>query len=176
MIENAIITPKDDPKVRAKALIEEFGWEKEDANRIWTFGPENIGANLIVDQIKGVQYVNEVKDSICSAFQWASKQGILAEENMRGIRFNLTDALIHTDPAHRKQAQVVPASRRLFHGLELMCRPTLEEPIFMCEITSTSDVIGGIYQTLSQRRGVVTEENPVEGSPLTVVKAYLPVS
>lgn len=57
-----------------------------------------------------------------------------------------------------------------------MSRPTLEEPIFMCEITSTADVVGGIYQTLSQRRGMVTEEMPVEGSPLTVVKAYLPVS
>ncbi len=34
---------------------------------------------MIVDQIKGVQYVNEIKDSVCSAFQWASKQGILAE-------------------------------------------------------------------------------------------------
>lgn len=95
---------------------------------------------------------------------------------MRGIRFNLTDAMIHQDPAHRKQGQIVPSSRRLFQGLELMSRPTLEEPIFMCEITSTNDVIGGIYQTITQRRGTIIEEMPVEGSPLSIVKAYLPVS
>lgn len=95
---------------------------------------------------------------------------------MRGIRFNLTDAMIHPDPAHRKQGQIIPSSRRLFHGLELLSRPTLEEPIFMCEITSTTDVIGGIYQTINQRRGIILEENPVEGSPLSIVKAYLPVA
>ena len=161
MIEDGLITSKQDPKVRGKALIDEFEWEKEDAYKIWTFGPENEGANMLVDQIKGVQYVSEVKDSICSAFQWASKQGVLAEENMRGIRYNLTDAMIHADPAHRKQGQVIPCSRRLFHGLELLSHPTLEEPIFMCEITSTSDVIGGIYQTINQRRGVILEENPI---------------
>lgn len=58
MIENGLITSKQDPKVRGKALIDEFEWEKEDAYKIWTFGPENEGSNLIVDQIKGVQYVN----------------------------------------------------------------------------------------------------------------------
>lgn len=61
--------------------------------------------------------MNEIKDSIVSAFQWASKEGVLAGENMRGIKFNIVDAMIHADSAHRKGAQVVPSSRRLFHGL-----------------------------------------------------------
>ena len=80
---------------------------------------QKIGANLIVDQLKGVQYVNEIKDSIASAFKWASKEGALAGQNMRGIKFNMTDTMIHQDPAHQRGAQVVPVSRRLFHGLEL---------------------------------------------------------
>jgi len=29
---------------------------------------------------------------------------------------------------------------------------------------------------LSQRRGQVDEENPIEGTPLTIVKAFLPVA
>ena len=45
----------------------------------------------------------------------------------------------------------------------------------MCEITSPNDAIGGIYQTLNQRRGAIIEENQLEGS-LSVVKAYLPVA
>jgi len=36
--------------------------------------------------------------------------------------------------------------------------------------------MGGVYHTLSQRRGEVVEENKLEGSPLHIVKAYLPVS
>ena len=55
---------------------------------------------------------------------------------MRGIRFNIVDAQPHPDPAHRKAAQILPATKRLLHGLQLKSRPTLLEPIFLCEITS----------------------------------------
>ena len=53
---------------------------------------------------------------------------------MRGIKFNITDTMIHQDPAHQRGAQVAPVSRRLFHRLELHGRLALEEPILMCEI------------------------------------------
>lgn len=74
MIENFEITEKDDPKERSKKLVEKFGWEKDDTYRIWAF--EN--PNLLVDKTKGVQGLNEIKDSICTAFAQASKQGVLA--------------------------------------------------------------------------------------------------
>lgn len=72
---------------------------------------------------------------------------------MRGIRFNIVDALIHQDPAHRKTNQIIPAAKRLFQGVQLKSRPTLLEPLFICEITAPKDALGGIYQTLNQRRG-----------------------
>lgn len=102
--------------------------------------------------------MNEIKDSILSGFTIATREGVLAAENMRGLRFNITDALIHEDPAHRKGPQVIPAARRFFHGLELKARPTLLEPIFLCEITAPNDVLGGIYQTLNKRRGEIIEQ------------------
>lgn len=67
-IENGQITPKDDPKSRANLLSTEYGWDKEQAMRIWSFGPENMGANILVDMTQGVQYMNEIKDSMDSAF------------------------------------------------------------------------------------------------------------
>lgn len=36
--------------------------------------------------------------------------------------------------------------------------------------------MGGIYSTMSKRRGVVISEEPREGQPLTEVKAHLPVA
>jgi elongation factor 2 len=36
--------------------------------------------------------------------------------------------------------------------------------------------MGGIYQVLTQRRGIVIGEEPVSGTPLIIVKAYLPVA
>lgn len=44
---------------------------------------------MVVDITKGVQYLNEIKDSVVAAFQWASKEGVMAEENMRGIAFEV---------------------------------------------------------------------------------------
>jgi elongation factor 2 len=40
-----------------------------------------------------VQYLNEIKDSVNAAMQWATKEGVLAEENMRGIVFELCDVV-----------------------------------------------------------------------------------
>lgn len=44
---------------------------------------------MVVDITKGVQYLNEIKDSVVAAFQWATKEGVMAEENMRGIAFEV---------------------------------------------------------------------------------------
>ena len=44
---------------------------------------------MFVDMTKGVQYLNEIKDSCVAAFQWATKEGVMAEENMRGIAFEV---------------------------------------------------------------------------------------
>jgi len=70
----------------------------------------------------------------------------------------------------------MPSARRLFYALELLSEPTLVEPIFSCEITAPSDCMGGVYQSLNQRRGIVNEEIQITGTPLNLVKAYLPVS
>ena len=59
-----------DPKTRGKRLMEEFEWEKEDTVKIWCFGPENAGPNMVVDTTKAVQFMNEIKESMVSAFQW----------------------------------------------------------------------------------------------------------
>ena len=68
-------------------LQDEFNWDQNNAKKIWCFGPETTGANMLVDTDKGVQYMNEIKDSLESGFQWATKEGCMCGENMRGVRF-----------------------------------------------------------------------------------------
>lgn len=92
LIEKGDFDPKEDVKTRAKRLADNFDWEKDDAMRIWSFGPDNSGPNMLVDVTKAVQFMNEIKDSMDNAFQWASKQGVMTDENMRGIRFNVIDS------------------------------------------------------------------------------------
>ena len=38
---------------------------------------------------KGVQYLNEIKDSKVAGFQWATEEGALREETAGGVRFDV---------------------------------------------------------------------------------------
>merc|ERR1719222_302229 len=103
-------------KTRGKILEKEFDWDKQDTQKIWGFGPApeesggSYGANVLVDQTKAIQYLNEIKESVNSGLLWATKQGPLCEEKMRGIRFNLLDAKLHADSIHRGMGQLQPTA------------------------------------------------------------------
>jgi elongation factor 2 len=174
-IENGGINARDDPKVRGRTLADKYGWDVNDARKIWCFGPETTGANLLVDVTKGVQYLNEIKDSCVAAFQWATKEGVLCEENMRGIRFNVHDVTLHADAIHRGGGQIIPTARRVFYAAELTAQPRLLEPVYLVEIQTPENAMGGIYGVLTRRRGHVISEEQRPGTPLYNVKAYLPV-
>jgi len=176
LIDDGKITPRDDPKNRARRLAEEFGWDATEARKIWSFGPNTNGANLLVDVTKGVQYLSEIKDSIVAALQWVTKEGVLMNENMRGIRFNLCDVVLHTDAIHRGGGQIIPAARSVFYAAQLTASPRLMEPIFMVEIQCPQAVVGGIYGVMNRRRGQIVEEIPRTGTPLVNIKSYLPVA
>jgi len=163
-------------KVRAKLLGDKYDWDKNHALKVWCFGPDTEGPNMVVDTTQGVQYLNEIKDHVNSAFQWATKEGPLCEEPMRGMRFNVKDVTLHTDAIHRGAGQIMPAARRVFFACELTAEPTLQEPIFLVDITAPTDAQGGIYTCLNQRRGVVFQEEQREGTNLIQMRAHLPVS
>jgi elongation factor 2 len=82
-------------------LFEQYNWEKDEAKKIWCFGPEDTGPNCIVDKTVGVQYMNEIRDHVTAGFQWATKEGALCQENMRGVKFSLTDVKLIADAIHR---------------------------------------------------------------------------
>jgi len=176
LIENGKAGPKADIKERTKILKEQFDWDENSARRIWAWGPETEGANVVVDVTQGVQYLLEIKEHVNSAFQWASKEGPLCEENMRGIRYNIMDVTLHADAIHRGAGQIMPPTRRACFAAEMTGKPTLQEPVFLVEITCPQEAMSGVYNCMNLRRGCVFEENPREGTPLVQVKAYLPVS
>merc|ERR1719230_1496152 len=175
-IEDGKAGPKADAKERAKLLKEKFEWDDNSARKIWCWGPETDGANVVVDATQGVQYLLEIKEHVNSAFQWTAKEGPLCEENMRGIRFNIMDVTLHADAIHRGAGQIMPPTRRCCFAAEMTAQPTLQEPIFLVEITCPQDAMSGVYNCLNLRRGCVFEENPREGTPLVQVRAHLPVS
>jgi elongation factor 2 len=175
-IEDGKMGPKAEAKEKARTLREKYDWDENHARKIWCYGPETDGANVVVDNTTAVQYLIEIKEHVNSAFQWCTKEGPLCEENMRAIRFNIEDVTMHADAIHRGAGQIMPPMRRVAFAAEMTAKPTLQEPIFLVEITCPQEAMSGVYNCMNLRRGCVFEENPREGTPLVQVKAHLPVA
>ena len=56
----------------------------------------------------------------------------------------------------------------------LMATPRLMEPYLICEICAPADCVAAVYTVLARRRGHVTSDQPIPGSPLYTIKAYIP--
>jgi elongation factor 2 len=164
---------KEDPKARGKKLVEKYGWNATDSRKIWAFAPDEKGPNILVDCTKGVQYMNEVSDSVCAAFAWVSRQGALTESSLRGVRYSITDMMLHPDRVHRGGGQIVPSSRRAFLASQLTAEPRLVEPIFLVEIQCTEKALNGVHSTLNARRGSVFDV--ADKNSGYALKAHLPV-
>merc|ERR1719427_2262356 len=175
-IDEGEVTPRQDIKTRARYLSEKYEYDVNEARKIWCFGPNVNGPNLLVDCTKAVQYLNEIKDSCVAGFQWASKEGVLCEENMRGIRFNIHDVALHADAIHRGGGQIIPTARRVLYACQLTASPKLLEPVYKVDIQCPENAVGGIYGVLNRRRGHVTSEQQTPGTPIFQVKAFLPVN
>lgn len=175
-IDDGEVSAKQDFKIRGRYLADKYEYDITEARKIWCFGPDTLGPNIVIDATKGVQYLNEIKDSVIAGFQWASKEGVLCDENMRGVRFNIYDVTLHTDAIHRGGGQIIPTARRVLYASALTAEPRLMEPVYLVEIQCPENAVGGIYGVLNRRRGHVFEESQVVGTPMFHVKAYLPVN
>jgi len=175
-IENGEVNPRDDFKTRGRYLADKYDYDVTEARKIWCFGPDTNGPNLMIDCSKGVQYLNEIKDSVVAGFQWATKEGVMCDENLRAVRFNIYDVTLHADAIHRGGGQIIPTARRVLYASMLTADPRLMEPVYLVEIQCPENAVGGIYGVLNRRRGHVFEEAQTPGTPMFVVKAYLPVN
>jgi len=174
-IDDGNVTARQEIKERARILADKYNYEVGEARKIWCFGPDGTGPNFICDVSKGVQYLNEIKDSVVAGFQWASKEGVLCDENMRGVRFNVHDVTLHADAIHRGGGQIIPTARRVLYAAVLTAKPRLLEPYYLVEVQCTMDCAGGVSSVITKRRGQINEQESVEGG-LYHMKGVLPVN
>merc|ERR1711862_182139 len=90
--------------------------------------------------------------------------------------FKVLDVTLHADAIHRGMGQILPTSRRVMFASMDTASPTIMEPMYMADIAVPVDSAGGVYSTLSMRRGEIVEEIPKPGTPMTAIRAYLPVN
>jgi len=160
-----------DLKQLSKQLEQYDDWETAVHLKIWKV----CGSNILVDQTQGLQYLNEIKDTVGAAFEELCNNSILCGEPLRGVRFNLVDAVLHSDTVHRGPGQIIPTTRRVLAAALLAATPTLYEPVYLAEIQTEQEVVGKIYSVVARRRGEVIEEIPKQGTPLSLIRVHIPV-
>jgi hypothetical protein len=70
--------------------------------------------------------------------------------------------------------QIIPTARRVVYSAFLMATPRLMEPYLFVEVQAPADCVSAVYTVLAKRRGHVTQDAPVPGSPLYTIKAFIP--
>ena len=70
-------------------------------------------------------------------------QGVLCEENVRSVRFNIHDVTLHADAIHRGGGQIIPTTRRVIYACMLTAQPRLLEPVYLVEIQVRCPCIHG---------------------------------
>ena len=48
------------------------------------------------------------------------------------------------------------------------------EPYYFVEVQAPADCVSAVYTVLARRRGHVTQDAPIPGSPLYSIKAFIP--
>ena len=98
---------------------------------------------------------------------------IICTDLLRNAKFKILDAVIADEPVHRGGGQIIPTSRRVAYSAFLMATPRLMEPYLFVEVQAPADCVSAVYSVLARRRGHVTQDAPVPGSPLYIIKVNL---
>ena len=130
--------------------------------------------NMLLDQTKGVQYLNEVMEMLKEGFTKRMEEGPLSREPCIGLKIILTDAELHEDPVHRGPGQVLPAVRYGIRTAMLKANPALLEPKQIIRIDTPTEVMGGAIKEVQNRRGKILDMREERGA--TIIQAKIPVS
>jgi len=151
-------------------VLKTFGWSTEDARNVVAVE----GNNLLVNRIKGRQYVDEIMDHIKSGFREAVDTSVLAKEPAYGLKVNLEDVTVHEDPVHRGPAQILPMTWRPIWCAFLLSEPKLLEPLISFECKVPNEFVSNVIAIVQKRRGKILDM--VNEEEMIIVKAEMPVS
>jgi len=157
----------EEGKPKGKKIVEllvEGGMPRDDAKNVVYIKNKCV----LIDATRGVQYMNEVMESLIEGFKEAVDDGPLAREKCLGVKVKIVDALIHEDPVHRGPAQVIPAIKRATYAAMLYANTILLEPKQKITIQVPEKYLSDVISIMQGRRGEILSINQ-EGELVTIV-------
>jgi len=157
-------------RIERQKNLKALGWSTEDSRSVIAIEETNI----LVNRIKGRQYVEEVLDHVKSGFREAVHTSVLAKEPAYGLKINLEDITVHEDPVHRGPAQILPMTWRPIWCAFLLSEPKLLEPLLSFECKVPNDFVSPVIGLVQKRRGKILDMTNEDD--MVIVKAEMPVS
>ncbi len=166
-IRDGIIKGKN---LEMRKRLGELGMEKEDAKKILLI----YNHCMLIDNTKGIQYLNEAMEDIQTAFTDVMEQGPLAKEPCSAVIVRLHDAELHEDAVHRGPAQIIPAIRFPINQGMIKAGVSFLEPKQIIRIDTPQDYIGNVTAEVGNRRGEILNVEQEENT--SIVTAKVPVA
>jgi elongation factor 2 len=164
-----------DGEIKGKSLdlknkLIELGMSKDDSKKILLIQNHC----MLLDNTKGIQYLNESMEDIKDAFTDVTENGPLSKEPCAALLVRIHDAELHEDAVHRGPAQIIPAIRYpIIQGM-LKVGVTYLEPRQILRIDTPQDYIGNVTAEINNRRGEILNVEQEEYS--AVITAKIPTA
>lgn len=139
-------------KPKGKTLVEPFveaGLPRDEAKSVLYV----YNKNILINDTRGIQYLNEIMELLIQGFEEAMTKGPLAKEKVSGVKVRLVDATLHEDAVHRGPAQMLPATRRPIYAAMLFAGVSLQEPKQNVFIQAPQAYVGDVINMVQGRRG-----------------------
>ncbi len=130
--------------------------------------------NVLIDNTRGIVYINEIMGLVMDGFEDVMKKGHLAAEPGVKMKVRLMDCSLHEDSIHRGPSQMLPAVREGIRAAIADAKPVILEPLQVMQIDAPVEYMGEVSKLVQNKRGQLLGMDQ-EGVGI-VVKAILPVA
>ncbi len=170
LIRKKRITADMPARERAQILRDEAGWDAKEARKILDI----YESSMLVDAMSGVQRFDRIFSYLQTTFREFIEGGPIAREPVMGVKVVLTDATVHTDPAHTGYNEVATMVSSGLNMSFLTGTPGLFEPVLNTDIKTPPDTQGAVIKVLTGHRGqIITIEGEED---VVAVKGTLPTA
>ena len=163
----------ENPRQLAKKLREKYNWDSLAARNIWSLHNSNVFVDDTLPDEVNKEQLSNIKHQICQGFEWATREGPLAEEAIYGVHFRLLNVTMEDSV---NTGQLIPLVRKACYVALLSSQPALLEPIYeVCCVVH--DLMADVVEELFSKRrgGRIYNRVKILATPLIEIRGQIPV-
>ncbi len=103
---------------------------------------------MLINASSGVQRMDRIKQYVTQMFKDFTYASSVAKEPTLGLKVVITDATIHTDPAHTGFSEVLGMTNAALNISFLTANPHLYEPMLSVDIKTPKEFLGPVIRSM----------------------------